>query len=85
MYLNLDSLWAARVKGEAVDGAWPIFFEHCKVKFRAVAFVAVKSILSVFFVESKHEPVSCDFGNYGSRHALENGGICFHDSCLRYG
>jgi hypothetical protein len=75
----------ARGERKAVDGTRPVLFEHCKVEARAVAFVAIKAVQGIFFVESEHEPVTRNFGNDGRCHALENGGICFHDRFLRYG
>ena len=68
-----------------MDGAGAVLFEHCEMEPRAVAFVAVKAVHRIFFVELEHEPVSRDLGNDGGGHAEENGGIRFYNCLLRKG
>ena len=65
-----------------MDGARAIFCKHLKVEPRAVAFVAIEAIHRIFLVKSEHESVARDFGNDGSRHALEDGGIRLYDGSL---
>ena len=68
-----------------MDGTRAVKAEHFKVEFGAVAFVAIKAVLRIFFVESEYESVSRDFGNNRSCHAFQNGSICFYNGFLRYG
>ena len=58
-----------------------VFFEHFIMKFRAVAFVFVKTILGKFFVKPQHFGVSRFFGDYRSggyyRHFFISSDYCF--------
>ena len=68
-----------------MDGAGAVLFEHFEVELSAIAFVTVKAVHRIFFVEFEHEPVAGDLGYDGRGHALENGSVCPYNSFLGYG
>lgn len=57
-----------------------VFLNHLAVEYRAIAFVQIKAILGIFFVERAHELVAPDFSYDGCRRnqryffiAIDNG------------
>ena len=52
--------------------------------FGAVAFVAVKAVMRIFFMVLEHHPVSGDLGDYGGRRYGKAFGVSFYYRFLTY-
>ena len=48
-----------------MDFALPELADHGAMETRAVSLVRIKSVLRVFFVRARHNPVARDFGDDG--------------------